>query len=149
MAEDADIRAVEAVVDGAYDAISGAVGKPRDWEAMRALYLPDARLTALRVDEVWQGGVEEYIERTGPFLVDNGFSESTLVNRTQIYGDIAHVWSSYSGDWTEEGGSEGKTRGINSFQLVRQGDGSWRIHSILWQAETDQFPLPADMETAA
>ena len=147
MSEDTnDKAAIDAAIDAVYAAISGPVGQPRDWGAMRALFLPDATMTALRAEGRWTGSVDDYIERSGPFLVDRGFTESALVNRIETYGDIAQVWSSYAGSWTNEDGSAGSLRGINSFQLMRQDDGRWLVQSIFWQAETPDNPLPADME---
>ena len=145
-AKHADHASIERTVDAVYAAISGPAGVERDWDAMRALYLPQARLTAIRADGIESGTLEEYIASKRDFLVANGFCEGTLVNRILVYGDIAHVWSSYSGDWTEPDGAVGGTRGINSFQLRRDESGTWRIHSLLWQVETPEFPLPADME---
>lgn len=144
-----DIAAVDRTVDAVYAAISGGVGEERDWDAMRALYLPDARLTAIRADGIESGTLEEYIASKRDFLVANGFSEGALVNRITVYGDIAHAWSSYSGDWTEPDGTKGATTGINSFQFMRQRDGSWRVLSLLWQVATPRLPLPQDMERAA
>lgn len=144
-----DIAAIGRTVDAVYAAISGSVGKERDWETMRALYLPDARLTAIRADGIESGTLEEYIASKRDFLVGNGFSEGTLVNRIVVYGDIAHAWSSYSGGWTEPDGTEGATTGINSFQFMRQPDGRWRVLSLLWQVATPDLPLPRDMEKAA
>ena len=144
-----DQSAIEHLVARAYAVISGPPGNPRDWDAMRALYLPGARMTALRPDGEEVCTVEEYIASKRDFLTDNGFSESALVNRIEVYGGIAHAWSSYSGDWTEADGTPGKTRGINSFQLRRDETGAWRIHSLLWQVETPATPLPSDMDSLA
>ena len=144
MGHKAEVEAIAAVVDRAYEVISGPAGAARDWEGMRALYLPEARMTALRPAGAESCTVEEYIAKKGDFLVDNGFAESALVNRIEVYGDIAHAWSSYSGDWTEPDGTAGKTVGINSFQL-RRVQGRWLIHSLLWQVETPEHPLPSDM----
>ena len=144
-----DRNAIARTVDAVYAAISGDAGEERDWDAMRALYLPQARLTAIRTDGVESCTLEDYIAAKREFLVTNGFREGTLVNRILLYGDMAHVWSSYSGSWTEPDGARGATRGINSFQLMRQADDSWRVLSILWQVERPGLPLPADMEHAA
>lgn len=145
----ADHEAIDRTIDAVYAAISGGVGEDRDWDAMRALYLPQARLTAIRADGIESTTLEEYIASKREFLVTTGFSEGTLVNRILVYGDMAHAWSSYSGSWIEEDGSPGATRGINSFQLMRQTDGSWRVLSILWQVETPDLPLPEDMKEKA
>lgn len=137
---------IEQLVAAAYAVISGPAGEPRDWEAMRAMYLPGAQMTAIRADGIESCTVDDYIAGKRDFLTDNGFTESALVNRIEVYGDIAHAWSSYSGDWTEADGRAGGTRGINSFQFRRDERGTWRIHSLLWQVETPDLPLPADME---
>jgi hypothetical protein len=142
-----DIAAVERVVDAVYAAISGPAGQERDWAAMRALYLPEARLTAIRAEGIESCSLEEYIASKRDFLVTNGFAEGTMVNRVLVYGGIAHAWSSYTGGWTEPDGTKGGTRGINSFQLMRQSDGSWRVLSLLWQVEQPDIPLPAAMES--
>ena len=137
--------AVNAALEAVYAAISGDVGEPRDWDAMRALFTPEARLTAITAQGPRGGTVEDYIERSGPFLVKNGFTERQLANRIEIYGDLAHAWSSYEGTFTQEDGAPGSVRGINSFQLARQPDGRWLVQSIFWQAEAPERPLPADM----
>lgn len=141
-----DTEAIEGLVARAYAVISGPAGAGRDWNAMRAMYLPGASMTAIRPDGTEVCTVEDYISAKRDFLTDCGFSESALVNRVEVFGDMAHAWSSYSGAWTEPGGGTGRTRGINSFQLRRDAGGDWRIHSLLWQVETPECPLPATME---
>ena len=128
-----------------YAAISGPVGQERDWDAMRALFTDDARLYAITSQGMRGGTVEDYIARSGAFLVQSGFTESALVNRVEVYGDLAQAWSSYSGTFTQADGTPGSVRGINSFQLMRAEGGRWLVHSIFWQAETPDTPLPADM----
>ena len=140
-----DAADIEATLAKVYASISGPAGQERDWDAMRALFTPDARLTAITPNGLNGGTVDDYIERSGAFLTERGFTESALVNRIEIYGDLAHAWSSYAGTWTDAEGAEQSVRGINSFQLVRQDDGRWLVQSIFWQAETPDNPLPADM----
>lgn len=139
--------AIEATLDSVYAAISGPAGQPRDFARMRALFTPDARLTAITAQGLRGGTLDDYIARSGPFLVSQGFTETALVNRIEMYGDLAQAWSSYAGRFTRPDGTPGTVRGINSFQLVRQSDGRWLVQSILWQAETPANPLPADMAT--
>ena len=144
----ADVAAVEAALADVYAVISGPVGQDRDFARMRTLFTPDARLTAITPKGLSGGTVEDYITRSGKFLVSGGFTERALVNRVEIYGDLAHAWSSYEGTFTGPDGKPGKVRGINSFQLVRQTDGRWLVQSIFWQAESPAHPLPADMDVA-
>lgn len=140
----ADRAAVERAVAEVYAVISGPVGQPRDFDHMRTLFTPDARMTAITARGLAGGTVEDYITRSGAMLTESGFTERSLVNRVELYGDLAHVWSSYEGTFANADGSEGSVRGINSFQLVRQ-DGRWLVQSIFWQAEAPERPLPHDM----
>jgi hypothetical protein len=139
-----EIAAIEAAVAAVYGAISGPAGQPRDFAHMRTLFTPEARLTAIGADGPSGGTLDDYIARSGKVLVESGFTERGLVNRVELYGDLAHVWSSYEGTFTRPDGSAGSVRGINSFQLVRQ-DGRWLVQSIFWQAEAPGRPLPHDM----
>ncbi|HEX5237170.1 MAG TPA: DUF4440 domain-containing protein, partial [Sphingomicrobium sp.] len=59
----------------------------------------------------------------------------------EVYGNLATAWSAYDGKAADGSFHE---RGINSFQLVKV-DGKWLVASILWQEETPDFPLPANL----
>lgn len=137
--------AIDAALDAVYASISGPAGQERDWDAMRALFTADARLTAITPRGLMGGTVEDYIARSGETLVQSGFTERQLDRRLEVYGDLAHAWSSYEGTFTNGDGTPGSVRGINSFQLVRQADGRWLVQSIFWQAETPENPLPRDL----
>lgn len=126
-----------------YAVISGPAGKARDWDKMRSLFTPDARLTAISAKGLNGMTVEQYIEKSGPVLTQHGFTERELARRVEVYGNIAYVWSSYEGTTTD---NSFHVRGINSFQLARGADGRWLVQSIFWQPERPQLPLPSDME---
>ena len=139
------VAAIDAALEGVYAVISGPVGQERDFDKMRALFTPDAQLNAITPNGLSGGSVEKYIVLSGPFLVQMGFTERQLDRRLEVYGNLAHAWSSYEGTFTQADGSRGQVQGINSFQLVRQDDGSWLVQSILWQQGTPDFPLPDDL----
>ncbi|WP_300975386.1 hypothetical protein [Sphingomonas sp. LHG3406-1] len=139
-AEEALIR--QAIAD-VYAVISGPAGQKRDFARMKSLFTPDARLYAVGRNGLQGGSLDDYVAKNGSSLEKVGFTERELSSRVQIFGNVAQVWSSYAGTSTD--GSI-NVRGINSFQLARQIDGRWLVHSILWQAETPALPLPKDME---
>lgn len=139
-----DTAAIDAAVEAVYTVISGPVGQPRDFDRMRTLFTPDAQLTAITSRGLVGGSLDDYIARSGKGLTDSGFTERQLARRIEQYGDLAHSWSSYRGTFRKPDGSSGEVRGVNSFQLVRQG-GRWLIKSIFWQAEAPTRPLPADL----
>ncbi len=144
IAAQSDAAAIRTAITAVYRAISGPVGEPRDWQTFRKLFTQDAQLQAITPTGLRGGSIDDYIALSGEGLVAFGFIEEELTNRIAIYGNLAHVWSSYEGRFTRDGKNE-SLRGINSFQLYKGVDGIWRVRSLLWQQETPQFPLPDDM----
>jgi hypothetical protein len=128
--------------------ISGPVGKKRDWDRERSLFYPGARLIPTAtvpgktdVDLAPQVlDVEGYIARVEPLFVKEGFYEKEIARRTEQFGRIAHVWSTYESrhDPSEP---EPFMRGINSIQLFNDGK-RWWILSIYWQHESPTDRLP-------
>jgi len=137
----ADAAGIDATMHAVYDVISGPAGQKRDFDRMRSLFAPNALLRVIAANGVHGGTLDDYIAKSGPILEKEGFTERELGRRTEVYGNLASVWSSYDGRTANGSFHE---RGINSFQLVRV-DGKWLVASILWQEEGTEFPLPADM----
>lgn len=137
----ADRAAIEQTLRDVYAVISGPPGQKRDFAKMRAMFAPNALLRVIGPKGVRGGTLEDYIAKSGPILEKEGFTEQELDRHLEIYGNLAHAWSSYHGRTASGSFNE---RGINSFQLVKV-DGKWLVASILWQEETPELPLPADM----
>ncbi|MFL6590700.1 MAG: hypothetical protein ACJ8M4_11070 [Chthoniobacterales bacterium] len=143
-----DLSSVDALINAAYDVISGPAGKRRDWARERSLFFPGARLipTAMEPGENESGlvpqflDVEAYIERVEPFFKDKGFYEKEVARRTEEYGRIAQVWSTYESRH-DKFDAEPFMRGINSFQLFNDG-ARWWIVNIYWQHESAACPIP-------
>ena len=141
-ASSADLVAIDKAITDVYAVISGPPGQKRDFAKMRAMFAPNALLRVITPTKGVRGGtLDDYIAKSGPILEKEGFTERELGRRTEVYGNLASVWSSYDGRTANGSFHE---RGINSFQLVKVG-GKWLVASILWQEEGTQFPLPADM----
>ncbi len=144
-ANPADVESVDAIIAAVYDVISGPAGQPRDWDRMRSLFVPGARLIptfrdstgarALRVQSV-----EDWIAVADRPLVQNGFFERELHRVTEQYGNIVHLFSAYDSKRTRD--SEPFARGINSFQLLNDGH-RWWVVTIFWQGESPDNPIPA------
>jgi hypothetical protein len=139
-----DVESIDAIVGALYDVISGPVGQPRDWNRMRSLFVPTARMipVGVRPDGVALMrllGVGDYIASSGPILLEKGFRERELARRTEQFGHIAHVFSTYEG--TIEG-EDHPMRGINTLQLMNDGK-RWWIVSLMWEGESPTLSLPA------
>lgn len=138
-----DVESIDAIIAALYDVISGGVGQARDWNRMRSLFVPGGKLmpTVLRSDSsigMRILGVNDYIAGSGPQLERVGFREREIARRTEQFGHIAHVFSTYEG--TTETDST-VIRGINSIQLMNDGT-RWWVVSVFWEAERPDNPLP-------
>ena len=140
----ADVESINAIILSLYDVISGPAGEKRDWDRMRSLFIDGARLIPTARRQNGKGGhrvmsVEDYITGSGSYLEENGFFETEVSRKTDQFGNIAQVFTTYESRRTPE--AEPFMRGINSFQLWHDGD-RWWVVSIFWENETPENPIP-------
>jgi hypothetical protein len=147
-----DVDTVDHLVMSLYDVISGPAGKPRDWDRFRSLFLPDGRLGVIRPETpatkevpARQGDAvfltpDMYVERDEPYFKAHGFFERSIANRIEVFGNLAHVWSTYESRHAEHD-SQPFARGINSIQIVHAQGRFW-IASVLWDEERAGLALP-------
>ncbi|WP_332658128.1 hypothetical protein [Brevundimonas sp.] len=143
----ADVATPEAITAALYDVISGDAGVARDWDRFRSLFHPSGRLMPSGMNREGQGVVrsitpDEYITRSEPLLVGQGFHEREIARRSERFGQIVHVWSTYESLHSLSDPSP-FARGINSIQLFNDG-ARWWIVSVYWQSETPAAPIPAE-----
>ena len=144
----ADVESIEAIVAAAYDSISGPAGKKRDWDRMRSLFIAGARLIPTAKDAGKHDvdvapqilDIEGFIARAEQAFEKTGFYEKEVARRTEQFGQIAHVWSTYESRH-DPGEAVPFMRGINSIQLFNDGN-RWWILSIYWQQESPQHAIP-------
>lgn len=140
-----DVSSPEAIVKAVYDVISGPAGEKRNWDRMRTLFVPDARMMPTGKKQTGEGvrralSIEDYISSSGPFLEKNGFFETEIGKKTEQYGSVVHVFSTYESRKMKED-EKPFMRGINSFQIWNDGK-RWWIINILWENETKENPIP-------
>ena len=90
---------------------------------------------------------DEYIALAEPVLVGQGFHEREITRRSERFGRIVHVWTTYESLHTLSD-PQPFARGINSIQLFHDGS-RWWILSVYWQGESPSEPIPADYLPAA
>jgi hypothetical protein len=129
--------------EGIAAALDAAITGPADKDraCMKALLIPEARLmfVSIAADGTPSYKLEtldDWIARVkarGHAMLE----EKQLKFRIERYGNIAHLWSTYTLQ------SDGKhvARGINSIQAIK-GGGGWRVTGIMVQAEPATAPLP-------
>jgi hypothetical protein len=146
-AKPADVASIDAILDVLYAVISGNAGQPRDWDRMRSLFLPGARLIPTRPTE--GGGaaarvmtLEEWIAGADGYFRQTGFHEREIGRRVERYGNVAHAFSAYES--LHAPGEPPFARGVNSIQLMKDG-GRWWVVTIFWDSEREGNPVPADL----
>lgn len=146
-ADPSDVASIDAITTAVYESISGEKGEPRQWDRFRSLFHPSARL--IPVQKTRDGNIvavpmaiEDYISRANNFFVENGFYEKELNRKVEIYGSVAHHFSTYA-SYNSRNDTEPFARGINSFQLMHDGT-RWWVMNIFWQGETPELPIPEE-----
>ena len=145
-ANPADVATMDSIIAALYDVISGPPGT-RNWDRFRSLFAPGARLvpTGRRpTGEFVSRSLtpEDYAQRNSAFMEKNGFFERELARRTERFGSIAQLFSTYESRHAKDD-EKPFARGINSIQLMNDGK-RWWIVTVFWQAEDDKNPLPAE-----
>lgn len=146
-ADQKDVGTVDAIIAALYNTISGPAGELRNWDRFRTLFLPEARLVATgkRPDGMMGKrimSVEDYIKASGPFLEKDGFFENEISRKTDRYGSVVHLFSTYESRRTLKD-EKPFMRGINSIQLWFDSK-RWWILTVFWQGESDDNPIPQD-----
>lgn len=147
-ADPADVASIDAIIGAVYDVISGDAGQKRDWGRFRSLFhkdaklIPSARNAETGVTAARYLTADDYIARSGPVLEGQGFHEREIARRVDLYGTMAHVFSTYAAFRKNED-KEPFMRGINSIQLMHDGKRWWLIN-IFWLAETPENPVPKE-----
>ena len=144
-ANPADVESLDAILAALYDVISGPAGQARDWDRMRSLFTPNARLIPIggQRDAATKLArflsVEDYVSRAGPFLEENGFFEREIGRVAEQYEHLAHVFSAYDSRHTAAD-AEPFARGINSVQLMWDGERWWIANIMWWGGEGFEVP---------
>ncbi len=142
-----DVGSPQAIVDAVYSSISGPKDQPRDVNRLRSLFLPDARLipTIQSKDSDHADAapltIDQYIARCSGTMMKAGFFEHSIHNEMEQFGNIVQIWSTYE---SRHNADDPKpfARGINSFQLLKDGNRYWVVN-IFWGSERPDNPIPA------
>ena len=154
-ANPADVASVDALIKALYEAVGFTPGGRQDSTRMRSLFFPGAHLvpppSPRRPDSVAVWTVDEYLRVINAFLDRDtsttgmrmrGFSEREASRRTESFGNLVHVFSTYESRYTARD-SLPFTRGINSIQLMKH-NGRWWVVNIAWDQERPGLILPPE-----
>ena len=121
-------QSLDQTINTLYSVISGDKGVERDWSLFKSLFHPDAKLipSGPSQDGNFQAiylSPDDYINRSGKWLYENGFHEREIHRVTDIFGNIAHIFSTYEA-FRESSDEIPFMRGINSIQLMKTNEKS-------------------------
>ena len=142
-ADPKDVKSLDAIVAAIYDVISGPPGA-RDWNRFNSLFAKDARLIAVRAPKEGKPVLvtmtpAAYAERAGSYFLEHGFFEHELSRKTDSYGAMTHIYTTYESRETKDGKSI--DRGINSMEFFYDGERWWCVE-IYWDSERPGNPIP-------
>ena len=144
---------IDEVMETLYDCISGPPGG-QDWDRDREIYHPRALITRTRIEDgkpvAYSFDYDEFVAATIPLLEGRSFYEIEIGRKNDIFGQIAHVYSTYEARETPDH-PEIQFRGVNMVHLwndSRSGtgepNGRWWIMSMIWDNERAGLALPAE-----
>lgn len=139
------VKTLDSTIETLYAVISGEAGEKRDWELFKFLFTADAQLIPSGPNPEGQVGYRSwtpsmYIEEAGSYLETNGFFEKEIYRVAETFGSVTHIFSTYESYYSESD-AEPFTRGINSIQLMNDGE-RWWVVNIYWTGESEDNPIP-------
>ncbi len=138
-----DVQSLDAMVAAIYDVISGPPGA-RDWNRFNSLFATDARLIAVRVPKEGKPTLvvmtpKDYADKAGSYFLEHGFFEHELSRKTDSFGAMTHIYTTYESRETKDG--KPIDRGINSMEFFNDGQRWWCVE-IYWDAERAGNSIP-------
>ena len=146
-ARPADVASIDAIITTAYDCYFRSSGKEAGLGPRAGVVLSggDASFLRRRLGKMprlrhrfWTS--MDLLPRVEPYFATSGFYEKEIARRTEQFGCMAQVWSTYESRH-DPSDPEPFMRGINSIQLFNDGN-RWWIVNIYWQQESLEYPIP-------
>lgn len=136
-----DVKTIDAIIKASYEVVSGEKGVRRQWERDINLHHQKAVYSYFDREKQMQATMtlQEFHKETDEMTFQTSFYESEVNREVRIYGNIAHVWSTYETKLQKDGNVA--RRGINSIQLIFENN-RWYIISWTFCGETNDNKIP-------
>lgn len=132
-----DQMKIEELTNSLYSCISFRQGEKPDLARLKSLFIKEGILINNN-DDPLIFTIDQFVDAVG-YQVSAGslksFSEREVAERTEIFGKIAHRFSTYEARFDPED-PEPLTVGINSIQFIEVDD-SWHVSSLVWNDEAE------------
>ena len=135
---------LKTVTDEFFGAVSFDTGQVPAYARIRDLFIAEGRLIRNSSDNPEISSVDEFIAARQS-IFDSGaltsFAEVEIAATTEVFGNVAHRFSTYEKHGTAHGEAiEGS--GLISTQFIRTPAG-WKISSMAWDDERPGLAIPA------
>lgn len=136
-----DVKTIDSIIKASYEVVSGEKGVKRQWERDANLHHQKAVYSYFDNEKQMQATMtlQEFHKETDEMTFQTSFYESEVNREVRLYGNIAHVWSTYETKLQKDGNVA--RRGINSIQLIFENN-RWYIISWTFCGETNDNKIP-------
>lgn len=140
-----EVHSIEAIVTQTFKLLTRDSGEAKDLQALRDLYLPNARFTILNqpvdsfnlpYESLTLDEFLAYMEEEKEYY-EKGFIQFELGKVINEYNGIANVFQSF---YAKDGEGD-EAEGITSYQLLFIDD-RWWISDLLWTINSNGVPIP-------
>lgn len=139
-----DVSTLDGIIKAYYEVVSGPAGEVPDYKRDASLHHPDALISVASFSEgkprLSIMSLKGFYERFGGPR-QSGFYEWEIHRKTERFGNIANVWSTYV--TSDKPNGKPRTRGINNIQLFYDGQ-RWWITSWIYDNEREGNPIPEE-----
>lgn len=131
-----DVLTIDGIIKAFYEVVSGEAGEKRQWERDLSIHNPNAVYSYLdnvngELKQVTMS-LKDFHKETDVMVMETAFYESEINREVRVFGNIAHVWSTYETRLIKNGPVA--RRGINSIQLFFENE-KWSIVSLIFERE--------------
>ncbi len=138
-----DVATINGIMNASYEVVSGEAGEFRALERDLSLHNPNA---VYSYQEEVNGKLEQvsmslkdFHKETDTMVAKTAFYENEINKEVRVFGNIAHVWSTYETRLIKNGPVV--RRGINSVQLYYS-QNRWWIISWTFDKERGNMKIP-------
>ena len=137
-----DQTKIDELTNSLYSCISFRQGEMPDLARLKSLFIKEGMLINNN-DDPLIFTIDRFADAIG-YQISAGslksFSEREIAERTEIFGKIAHRFSTYEARFDPDD-AEPLSVGINSIQLAKVGD-SWLVSCLVWNDESEDRRIP-------
>lgn len=143
MTQQNDLKLIDNLTSELYSAICFEVGSHPPVENLKEIFIPTANMirndgTSPEIMTV-NNFIKSYTERISNGTIKS-FYEGELNHITEIFGTIAHRFSTYETKF-DLANPEPFSIGINSIQFIKIGE-NWKISGIVWNNQNNTNKIP-------